>query len=845
MSTPRSFYLSTLAMTLATVACSPVSIAAQEEAVRVPVLEQVKHPHSYYWREMYAPQLTNGPSGASFTPDGTKLIYSMAGSLWLQAIDQDTAVELTRGAGYDFQPDVNHNGKLVTFVRQHDNRTELMLLNRENGNLKVLGNTSHSYFEPRFSPDGSNIAYVRTNENGHLGVYVATVSSEGIRNERAIVSGHVSDKYRYYYSAADHAINPSWTPDGKALLLLTNKDTAWGSGGIWEVPVDHPNQAKLLVDEETTWAASPQLASDGKRLLYSSYRGRQFQQLWLTSREGEYPLPLTFGEFDLRAPRWSPDDKSLVYISNESGSPQLILHEFVGGKTKVIQANKRIYKNPMQTVTVQLLDDKGQPVSGRVSLLGNDGRHYAPADAWIRSDDFVDQAHGDHEAHYFHCHQQCTVDIPEGAFELFAMRGFEYQSVNRNINQVEDNKVTVQLTRNALPERFGEFTSADFHVHMNYGGQYLHTVDTLIDGARAEDLDLVYNTIVNKEERIPDIKQFKVEPDSRAGVTVYQAQEYHTSYWGHLGLVHLDSHYLLPDFSTYWHTGLASPYPANTQILDLAKQQGALTGYVHPFDWLPDPEQETTTHGLPLDVALGKADYFEVVSFADHFVTNAIWYRLLNLGFKVTGVGGTDFMGNYASVRGPIGLNRSYLPNINPEQPDTIKRAVKHGQGFATNGPLLGLLANGQPAGAELQLADNETVELDIALRSLAPVSHLELVHNGEVVHQFELDEQGLNANHTYTFMPKTSGWVLLRAYRKAPNKEVQDTATYATTNPIWLNVTDQSLNATAEAEYFIAWLNNMEQHVLENDDFNHEWEREAILQDIHKAREVYEEHLE
>ena len=69
------------------------------------------------------------------------------------------------------------------------------------------------------------------------------------------------------------------------------------------------------------------------------------------------------------------------------------------------------------------------------------------------------------------------------------------------------------------------------------------------------------------------------------GVTVYPAQEYHTSFWGHLGLLHLDDHFLTPDFSAYQHSALTSPYPHNGAVADLAHRQNALVGYVHPYDW--------------------------------------------------------------------------------------------------------------------------------------------------------------------------------------------------------------------------------------------------------------------
>jgi hypothetical protein len=43
-------------------------------AQREPVLKQIKVPHSYYYREMYLPQLTSGPSAATWSPDGSELI---------------------------------------------------------------------------------------------------------------------------------------------------------------------------------------------------------------------------------------------------------------------------------------------------------------------------------------------------------------------------------------------------------------------------------------------------------------------------------------------------------------------------------------------------------------------------------------------------------------------------------------------------------------------------------------------------------------------------------------------------------------------------------------------------
>ena len=77
---------------------------------------------------------------------------------------------------------------------------------------------------------------------------------------------------------------------------------------------------------------------------------------------------------------------------------------------------------------------------------------------------------------------------------------------------------------------------------------------------------------------------------------------------------------------------------------------------MHPFDAYPDPAEDALTNELPVDVALGKVDYIEVLGFADHKSTAKVWYQLLNCAFHLPAAAGTDAMANFASLRGPVGL---------------------------------------------------------------------------------------------------------------------------------------------------------------------------------------------
>ena len=107
---------------------------------------------------------------------------------------------------------------------------------------------------------------------------------------------------------------------------------------------------------------------------------------------------------------------------------------------------------------------------------------------------------------------------------------------------------------------------------MNYGGAYRNTPPHLVFQAGAENLPIVQNLVVNKEQRIPDITYFRTTPDpaSTSNNLLLHGQEFHTSYWGHLGLLHLTRNFLIPDYVAYANTAAASLFPTNANVADLA-----------------------------------------------------------------------------------------------------------------------------------------------------------------------------------------------------------------------------------------------------------------------------------
>ena len=817
-------------------------------AQREPVLKQVDEPHAYYFREMYLPQLTTGPSAVAWSPDSKTVVYSMAGSLWLQNIDSQQAEQLTAGPGYDYQPDWSPDGRWIVYAKYDHSAIELWIFDLRDKQARALTASGAVNVEPRFSPDGQRIAFVSTTYNGHFHIFAGRFEHGFLENLERLTGEVRTTLPRFYYSVFDHEISPKWSRDGSEILFVSNRGHLYGTGGFWRMKAEPGAEAREIHYEETTWKARPDFSPDGKRIVYASYLGRAWHQLWVMPANGGDPLPLSYGDFDNINPRWSPDGRMIAFISNRGGNTSLWLQQASGGAQTQLTASTRHYLNPMGSIKLSVQDENSRPTAARVFVTGPDGRAYAPNDAWMYADDNFDRNEMDFEPHYFHLKGEAEIEVPAGQATVVVMKGFEHQYVGQKVTVTQGSvtPISIQLGRLEMPSSPGSrWVSGDVHVHMNYGGAYRNTPERLVFQAEAEDLSITQNLVVNKEQRIPDIEYFRTGPDPASTSTnlLLHGQEFHTSYWGHLGLLHLTRNFLIPDYAAYANTAAASLYPSNTAIADLAHEQGGLVGYVHPFDTYPDPEREQLTDELPVDVALGKVDYIEVVGFSDHNSTARVWYRVLNCGFRLPAAAGTDAMANFSSLRGPVGLNRVFVEV--PTGPLAIEpwlAGLKKGRTFATNGPLLGFTLGDQPLGGEVQLgAGSHSVKFAAWMRSFVPVDHLDVICNGQVVRELKLNASRDSADEQGTLPISSSGWCLLRASGDKARFPVLDLYPYATTSPIYISVSGSTLHPKADAAYFIRWIDQLISAAQGNKDWNSDAEKKIVLDQLSRARAVYE----
>jgi TolB protein len=821
-----------------------------------PVLKQVNLPHRYYYREMYLPQLTTGPSSAAWTPDSRWLVYSMAGSLWRQKLGSTEAEQLTVGRGYDYQPDCSPDGHWVVYASYDKDSIELWTLNLETKETRQLTSGGTVNVDPRFSPDGRRLAFVSTSYNGRFHVFVANFSDGTLTNIQRLTGETRTEQPRFYYSPFDHEISPAWSPDGSELIFVCNRGHIYGTGGFWHIPAKPGAEAREIHYEETAWKARPEFSPDGKRIVYASYLGGQWHQLWVMPSAGGDAFPISYGDFDNTNPRWSPDGQKIAFISNRTGNTSLWIQHVVGGAQEQVIAKKKHYLRPMGHLTVKVLSASGQPTPARIFLTGEEGRAYAPDDAWMHAEDNFVRSERPFEAHYFHTSGVAEVTVPAGLVTVEVMKGLEYRIEKEQMTVASGQRATLSVHLRPLDVPKSpdfQWLSGDLHVHMNYGGAYRNTPANLVRQEEAENLSLIENLIVNKEQRIPDISyfSFKLDPASKPDHLLFHAQEFHTSYWGHLGLLNLTQNFLLPGYASYGNSAAASLFPTNAAVADLAHAQQSVVGYVHPFDFIPDPVKDPTlTQGepldvaleLPVDVALGKVDYVEAMGFSDHQSTATVWYRLLNCGFRLPTGAGSDTMANYTSLHGPVGLTRVYARV--PAGPLNIGAwlgSLKQGHTFATNGPLLGFTLGGAAIGGDVKLpAGDHKVRFTAWMRSIVPIDHLEVICNGQVARELKLSADRETVDADGTIPISRSGWCLLRAWSEKAEHPILDLYPYATTSPIYVLVAGSTAKAQEDAAYFIAWIGRLEEAVKANHDWNTEGEKTAVSKTLNDAREVY-----
>jgi hypothetical protein len=778
-----------------------------------------------YTLECYLPQITNGPNFPAWSPDGKEVAFAMKGSIWKIRLGDTTAAELTSGAGYDSMPAWSPDGKWIAYTSDRDETIHLWLLNLADGTARQLTTGNSINVEPEWSPDGTRIAFVSTWPNGNYNIYVMPLANGVPGDPVALTRDFELVPPTVYYGKWALHIHPVWTRDGKELILVSNRDNKHGSGGFYRMKAEPGAPLRRFHYEETTWKARPSLSPDGAKLVYSSYLGRQWQQLWAMPPAGGDALPLTYRDFDRTTPRWSPDGSRIAFISNETGDTSLWLWHWFGGRMEQITIGNLAYRRKMGKLIVRVLDKATRkPMRARVHLEAADGRAYAPTESWFRADwlmfDHMDQAG---EYHYFHTDGAFEIDLPPGKTQLSVSRGFEYLPVDRDaeVSAAAPARIDIALERIENMAAKG-WWDGDNHFHMNYAGVYFNTPKRLMEQAESEDIHVLNNLICNKEQRIPDVAHFTGRPDpvSTATRVLFHSQEYHPPFWGHAAYLNLKKHLVIPDYVGYQNTIVGSLFPSNTIPARVARRQGGLAGYAHGAG----------PH-FAADLALENVDFVE----ANNIDSMQPLYRAWNCGYKVVASAGEDAFPNfYRSYI--LGSNRVYVRTGPVLDYDKWTADFKAGKAFVTSGPLVTLNVDGREPGDTISLAPgSHSLTVSVGIVSLTPLQQVEILRNGKVVETIAPETPVRRLRVTKQVTMEGSGWIGLQVRAKPKRDPIRRPFPFAATMPVWVSVGGKPVRSREDAGHFLGLIDRTLERSMTVGPWNNQQER-------NETRELYEQ---
>jgi hypothetical protein len=198
--------------------------------------------------------------------------------------------------------------------------------------------------------------------------------------------------------------------------------------------------------------------------------------------------------------------------------------------------------------------------------------------------------------------------------------------------------------------------------------------------------------------------------------------------------------------------------------------------------------------------------------------TNELYYRYLNLGFRMPATAGSAS----GVLPNPVGYNRVYVPLRRKRfTVENWYTALREGGGFVTNGPMLFFTAKEQSG----------TVVGRVEVLSRDPIDRIEIIANGEVMKR--VLPFGRTWTGKFAIDRKDHSWVAARAFvLGSPGVRM------AHTSPVWL---PGKWDARNDAKYFVEWMDELIAITSKEEKrFQKDGEREEILELYKKARAFY-----
>ncbi len=221
--------------------------------------------------------------------------------------------QVTRDPGLEVDPALSPDGTLLAYAAGPPTRMQILVRQVTGGRTVALtGDSTTSHRWPRWSPDGSRIAYQTPS-----GIEVVPALGGPPR-----VIARVSHDSVWTPGSGSLA-GFTWSPDGRQIAFARG----FAGGGITIAPVDTGETRRLSgVRDVHSLAWSPDgavlaVVSDNPEFVFGdTYFGNEGpSSLWIVPVDGRDPLRVTDDQHLNMSPEWSPDGRYLFWVSSRGG----------------------------------------------------------------------------------------------------------------------------------------------------------------------------------------------------------------------------------------------------------------------------------------------------------------------------------------------------------------------------------------------------------------------------------------------------------------------------------------------------------------------------------------------
>jgi Tol biopolymer transport system component/DNA-binding winged helix-turn-helix (wHTH) protein len=269
-------------------------------------------------------RMTTGPgfdTELSLSPDGKKLAFTGGSHLirtWLFPFDSahgritGTGQPASSPGVQSWRPVLSPDGKQLAFCGFRAGQWDLWTKLLPDGPEKSVGDDGYTRDLPQWSPDGTHLAYLRedsTNSTRQLMLW-----SNKTRDEEPLAPPTKSYPYPY-----------DWSPDGKWLLTSQVKNDG-SNDDIWLVPLaSRPNAqhaARRIISSPIYDLYEGHISPNSQWIVFETIKNQSTgnqSAIYASSAAGGPWIPVTDGSHWDDKPHWSPDGKTIYFLTERDG----------------------------------------------------------------------------------------------------------------------------------------------------------------------------------------------------------------------------------------------------------------------------------------------------------------------------------------------------------------------------------------------------------------------------------------------------------------------------------------------------------------------------------------------